>query len=151
MVLRIFKSMNTKMDKYGQSEDNWIKQRDLELSLKNMDKYEMEKYDEADFRNDNVIDYIAKRNNVNKDQLRLGIQVEREHTNSQKDACTIALDHLTEEGNSDNYYTQLMINENEAKHDEEQETNKALSGDAIGHGKELVPQYQQYKRTKTKY
>ena len=41
---------------------------------------------------------------VNKDQLRMGVKVEMEHTNDRKKSREIALDHLTEDPK---YYTKL--------------------------------------------
>lgn len=43
---------------------------------------------------------------VDPDELEMGIQIEMEHTSNPVIATRIALDHLAEEG-SENYYTQL--------------------------------------------
>ena len=51
-------------------------------------------------------------NDVNPDQLRMGIEVEMEHTSNPIIAKRIAMDHLSEHNNSD-YYTRLKKMEKE--------------------------------------
>jgi hypothetical protein len=46
----------------------------------------------------------AKRSDFDPRQLRVGCKIEREHTRSNKLACEIAMDHLTEDGR---YYSKL--------------------------------------------
>ena len=46
----------------------------------------------------------AKRSDFDLTQLRVGCKIEREHTTSQRLACEIAMDHLTEDGR---YYSKL--------------------------------------------
>lgn len=51
---------------------------------------------------------------VDQEQLRMGIEVEKEHTNDIEIAKKIALDHLSEEG-MEKYYTNLINMEKRLK------------------------------------
>jgi hypothetical protein len=53
----------------------------------------------------------AKRSDFDPKQLRVGCAIEREHTRSQRLACEIAMDHLTEDGR---YYSKLCRIHHEA-------------------------------------
>ena len=53
-------------------------------------------------------------NDVDPDQLEMGIKVEMEHTKDKKIAFKIALDHLSEEGN-EKYYSNLLNMEKATK------------------------------------
>ena len=50
------------------------------------------------------LDELATKHKVKKDQLKKGIEVEKEHTTDEKVAAKIALDHLAEDPD---YYTKL--------------------------------------------
>ena len=53
-----------------------------------------------------------KRSDFPEDQVKLGLRVEREHTDDQKIALEIVMDHLSE---SKNYYTELEKIEKKTK------------------------------------
>jgi len=48
-------------------------------------------------------------------QLNMGIEVEKEHTDNEEEAKSIAKDHLVEPGLSKSYYTKLNAMEKRAK------------------------------------
>jgi len=63
---------------------------------------------------------IGKHNDIpdesfDKTQLKLGIDIEKEHTDDEEEAKAIAKDHLIEPGLEKTYYTKLISMEKRAK------------------------------------
>lgn len=63
---------------------------------------------------------IGKHNHVpddqfNQEQLKIGTEIEKEHTDDAEEAKSIAKDHLSEPGMENKYYTELIKMERKIK------------------------------------
>jgi hypothetical protein len=96
---------------------SFLKKKEESFSIVNKILTEIEEESECGMKKVPSVESIAKKHKVDlksvKEQLQKGIKVEHEHTNNEKLARTIALQHLAERPD---YYTKLKKVEEETKH-----------------------------------
>ena len=95
-------------NKHKKTPDDWIKMKQTVVERVIQSLYEDECECEKDSKPVMTIKEICKKHNVDaeqiKDQLRMGIKIEAEHTTDKAEAKKIALQHLAERPD---YYTKL--------------------------------------------